>query len=234
MGSVKWSGPSRTSHTPACRGPCRKKTKRARSGRAISAGKLLEVFARERFGEKLMRERRLAEEARRLLPLALARDVGVVAAPVGEDREQVRLVLVVVAQPAPRLIVGARKLGERRGPELGVAREEGHDLHRVHVADRAEAAAPRVAVAVGLHQVPPQTHLLFQGRAQRVEDVPALGGFRRVPDEARVLVRVAVEAARRRRVVGVERAAAVRERVRRARDDAVQERAVFQQVRVGS
>ena len=187
----------------------------------------LHVLRGERLGEQLLRERRLAEEARRLLPLALARDVRVVAATVCEDGELVRALVVITSKPAPSLIVRARQVVERRGTKLGVSREEGDNLKRVLVRDDAEASAPRVAVAVRLDQVPPKAHLRFQGRSHRVLYVNAPRSLARVEDEARVLVRVAVEASRRRRVVRVE--AAARERSRRARDDAVQESAVFQE-----
>ena len=130
-----------------------------------------------------------------------------------------RALVVITSKPAPRLIVRARQVVERRGTKLGVSREEGDNLKRVLVRDDAEASAPRVAVAVRLDQIPPKAHLRFQGRSHGVLYVNAPRSLARVEDEARVLVRVAVEAPRRRRVVRVESAA--RERSRGARDDAV-------------
>src|SRR5207237_7884637 len=134
------------------------------------------------------------------------------------DGELVRALVVVVSKPAPRLIVGARQSVERRGTKLRVSREEGDYLKRVLVRDDAEASTPRVAVAVRLNQVPPKAHLRFQGWAHGVLYVAASRSLARVEDEARVLVRVAVEAARRRRMVRV--ACAVRARSRGARDGA--------------
>src|SRR5205085_2354480 len=167
-----------------------------------------------------MSERGLAEEAGRLLPLAFARDVSIVAAPEGEDRQDVRLVVVIMAQPAPRLIVRARQLRERRGAKLWMAREEADDLQSVFITDDAETAPPRIAVTIRLDQIPPQTHLRFERRPHRVLYVLASGRIGRVPHKARILVRVTIKAARRRRIVGVE--AAIHKGPCRARDDAIE------------
>src|SRR5215216_6229010 len=88
----------------------------------------------------------LAKEPDRLLPFATARDVAVIAAPEGEDGKQVSAVTVIAPQPAPRQIIGAREINERRGAKLRVLTEKACDLERVKIADYAKAAAPRVAV----------------------------------------------------------------------------------------
>src|SRR5689334_17809079 len=105
--------------------------------------------------------------------------------------------------------------------------EEGDDLHSVLETDDAHAASPSISITVRLNQIPPQAHLLFERWAHGIENIFAPGILSRIPNETRVLVRVAVEASRRRRIVGEESAA--RKLARGARDDAIKERAVFQQ-----
>src|SRR5204863_4536413 len=66
------------------------------------------LLASESLAEPRMSESALAKEIHRLLPLAFTRDVGIVTATKGEDRKCMRLVIIVMTQPAPGLIVSAR------------------------------------------------------------------------------------------------------------------------------
>ena len=147
-------------------------------------------------------ELHLAEEPGRLLPFAIEVDVGEVAAAEIEQRQQMPIILEIVAQVIPRAGVERDQIRKRRGPELWIFRHERHDLERVEVADDAEAAPPRIPVAsVTIDQIPPHTHLCRERRFQRREDVLPIGLRRGVPHVARVLVRVAIEPARRRRII---------------------------------
>src|SRR6266404_6984624 len=99
-----------------------------------------------------------------------------------------RLIVVIVPQPAPGLIISTRQLLEWCRTKLRVAREKANDLERVFITDYAHAATPRVAVAVRQNQVPPQPHLLFQRRPDGIENVLSAGCFGGQPNETRVFV----------------------------------------------
>src|SRR2546425_814021 len=138
-------------HKPnACRpiaAPKEFKTRNVRSD--YFSRKRFYLLARQGLGEPRMRQRRFAQKARCLLPLTLARDVGIIAASERENRKHMRLIIVVITQPAPGFIVGTGQLLKWGWSEFRMACEETHDFHRVLVTDHAHTAAPRVTVTIG-------------------------------------------------------------------------------------
>src|ERR1700730_3398548 len=106
-------------------------------------------FARECLSKKDMGQCRFAEKAGCLLPLAFARNVRVVPSPESKDRQDVSFCVVVMTQPAPRLIISAGQLFERSRTELRMARQKANDLQGVLITNDAQAAAPRITVTVG-------------------------------------------------------------------------------------
>src|SRR5260370_1256974 len=81
------------------------------------------------------------------------------------------------------------------------------NLQGVKVAHNSQAAAPRVAVAIFLHQVPPKPHLSCECRFERLNKIRSLSRLSRVPNKSRVLIRVAIETARWRRIVRIDSSA---------------------------
>src|SRR5437016_3532633 len=189
--------------------------------------KRCDLFIRKSAHESRLCQRTLAEKVYRLLPFAFACDVCIIAAAKRKDRQRVTLVVIVMAQPAPGLIVSAGKLFERCRPKLRMRPEEADDFHRVHVADGTRAAAPRVTITVGQDQIPPQLHLLFKRRAHRIENVFSIRGFGGFPNEPRILVRVAIKATGRRIVVRID--SAIHERPRGASDHPIDQPSILQQ-----
>src|SRR6266705_6791572 len=99
-----------------------------------------------------------------------------------------RLIVVVMPQPAPGLIISTRQVFEWRRTKLRVAREKANDLERVFITNYAHAATPRVAIAIRQNQVPPQLHLLFQRRPDGIENVLSAGCFGSQPNKTSVFV----------------------------------------------
>ena len=192
--------------------------------------KRCDLFIRKSAHESRLCQRTLAEKVYRLLPFAFACDVCIIAAAKRKDRQRVTLVVIVMAQPAPGLIVSAGKLFERCRPKLRMRPEEADDFHRVHVADDTHAAAPRVTITVGQDQIPPQLHLLFQRRAHRIENVFSIHGFGSIPNEPGILVRITIKATSRRVIVRID--SAIHEGPRGARDHAINQRSILQQAKL--
>src|SRR5260370_23722387 len=96
-----------------------------------------------------------------VLPLPFFRDIGVVTAAKRENREKVRLIVEIGAQPAPGGVVSRCQLGERSGSKFRIACEKSRNFECVHIADRTEAATPGIAVSIRSEEVPPKPHLLL-------------------------------------------------------------------------
>src|SRR5260370_13204188 len=108
-----------------------------------------------------MRIDELSQEGRSLLPLPFFSDIGVVTAAKRENREKVRLIVEIGAQPAPGGVISRYQLDERSGSKFRIACEKSRNFESVHIADRTEAATPGIAVAIRSEEVPPKPHLLL-------------------------------------------------------------------------
>src|SRR5205823_14954018 len=106
--------------------------------------------------ETFLGQRNLTDNTYCLLPLALARDVAIVAATECKHRKPMRLVIVIVTQPTPRLIISARQLIQRCGTKFRMHCQKPHDFQSTCIADKTDAASPGITVTIRLDQVPPQ------------------------------------------------------------------------------
>src|SRR5688572_1409038 len=171
-------------------------------------GKRRYAFLLQRVYDRRVRVRQFTEEAGRLLPLALARNVRIVSASKSKDRKQMPLGVVVMQQVIPSLVIKRGDVSERRWPELRMQREKTDDLRRVEITDDALASAPVVTVAVFGNEGLPQTHLRNQRWPHAIENVFAAGHLGGFPDVASVLVGITIVTSGRRRIVGVDYAVA--------------------------
>src|SRR5882762_6374257 len=146
------------------------------------------IFLRKHIHKFFMSADDLRKERGGLLPLALFGDVAVIASAKRKDREKVRLVLEIITQPAPRGVVCRSNLREGRRAEPWIFADERGYLHRIHIADRPEAASPGVTITIRSQKVPPKPHLFSERGLDGLHNVEAtrcLGGF---IDSSRVLV----------------------------------------------
>src|SRR5258707_5823056 len=82
-----------------------------------------------------------------------------------------RLVIVIVTQPTPRLIISARQLIQRCGTKFRMHCQEPYDFQSVCITNQTDTPAPGITVTIRLDQVPPQLYLLLQRRAHGIKNV---------------------------------------------------------------
>src|SRR5258707_14988696 len=73
-----------------------------------------------------------------------------------------RLVIVIVTQPTPRLIISARQLIQRCGTKFRMHCQEPYDFQSVCITNQTDTPSPGITVTIRLDQVPPQLYLLLR------------------------------------------------------------------------
>src|SRR6266566_3309838 len=108
----------------------------------------LNALAFERVHQSQVRIGNFAEEPCCLLPLAFTRYVGVITTSKSENRKQMGLIAIIIAQVAPGLKVVGGNIGKRCRPKLRMISEKTCNLGCIEITDNALAAAPVIAVAI--------------------------------------------------------------------------------------
>ncbi len=116
--------------------------------KAKAGGKARDPFLCKHIHKLFVGPGDLREKRGRLLPFAFLSEVAVISPAKRKNREKMRFVLEIMAQPAPCGVIGRSQLSEGRGTELRMFANECGYFHRIHKTDRTEASSPGITISI--------------------------------------------------------------------------------------